>query len=172
MTVKDGMLIFTFNSENLFSKLIYATLSFFNKKLRMPLSHVGIFSTPHFVYEFAAPAGMSISMLEKYRAKKFALYFARVTAEFNVEQAFRYARGERGKKYSYWQIIAILLQKVFKLNRVGDWSRQGQMCSEFVVNFYRAGGLDLFPGKDASEITPGDLFLHDQIEFLRVTSQF
>jgi uncharacterized protein YycO len=71
-----------------------------------------------------------------------------------------------GEKYNIVDILAIALDQARMGHFVdGDewWVRRlsddhMQICSQLVVNAYRAGGIDLFPGVLAGLVSPGDLY--------------
>jgi hypothetical protein len=70
-----------------------------------------------------------------------------------------------GEKYNALDIVAIALAQVRTGRTVdGDewWVKRlsddhMQICSQLVVNAYRASGLDLFPGRLSGLVSPGDL---------------
>ena len=70
-----------------------------------------------------------------------------------------------GQSYNMLDIVAIALAQA-RLGHVVDgdewWVKRlsddhMQICSQLVVNAYRAAGIDLFPGKLAGLVSPGDL---------------
>lgn len=70
-----------------------------------------------------------------------------------------------GQSYNLLDILAIALAQV-RLGRIVDgdewWAKRLSddhmaICSQLVVNAYRAAGVDLFPGKLSGLVSPGDL---------------
>lgn len=71
-----------------------------------------------------------------------------------------------GEKYNLIDILAIALAqpRLGTLVNSNEWwakrlsNDHMQICSQLVVNAYRAAGIDLFPGMLSGLISPGDLY--------------
>lgn len=75
------------------------------------------------------------------------------------------ARGYVGERYNFLDIVAIGLAqarlgrevtgKEWWVKRLSD--DHMQICSQLVVNAYRAAGINMFPGRLSGLVSPGDL---------------
>jgi hypothetical protein len=70
--------------------------------------------------------------------------------------ALDWAREQLGCKYDMMDVVFIVLRTYFPHARFPYANRCAFFCSEIPVLGWRHAGLDLFPGKRAQEIIPGD----------------
>ena len=72
------------------------------------------------------------------------------------QQVLDYARGCLGKHYSILDVLFIIWRQFYPCFRVPYANENSLVCSEMVAIAWRRGGLDLFPGQDASTLIPAD----------------
>jgi hypothetical protein len=73
-------------------------------------------------------------------------YVVRPTAPFDIKKAMEYFDEVRGQPYDLFGLFRFFGKK-------GETTDK-QFCSEFATRFYRAGGLDPFPGEPADLVPP------------------
>lgn len=101
-----------------------------------------------------------------------AVWSTKFTAELDLAPSARQAlvaaaTSYIGRPYGYLDILAIgLAQRRFggSVSRVSKWwwvkrleKSNALICSQLVVDAYRAAGVDLFPGTPSGLVSPGDL---------------
>ena len=57
----------------------------------------------------------------------------------------------QGQRYDWWGLLRFAWRAAIVSQRIAE---NKMFCSEFLTRFYRAGGLDPFPGEDADTISP------------------
>jgi len=76
---------------------------------------------------------------------------------FNLKESVRWALKQVGRPYDFWQILGIKLHK--PLGKPNEY-----ICSEFVLKFYRAGGILLCRDKREELVVPPDFARDYQLE--------
>lgn len=70
--------------------------------------------------------------------------------------ALAWAEGQIGAGYDRWDLLVILLEHLFRHLHLNYTPRGKFSCGEFVAEAFRHAGVDLFPGRESSEIVPAD----------------
>lgn len=74
-----------------------------------------------------------------------------------AEKAIHFARKRLGATYDPFDIAFIIVRHLFPLLHIRYSNHASFTCGELVARAWRAGGCDLFPDQQASEIIPADL---------------
>jgi len=114
--------------------------------------HVGIYEGDGQVLE-ARPNGVVRRDLRGQSGDVFRA--ARMPRE-GVERAIHFAQSRIGATYDPFDIAFIIMRHTFPLLPLHYSNRSSFTCGELVARAWRAGGLDLFPERQASEIIPAD----------------
>lgn len=109
----------------------------------------------------AEPGGAILSTDNRYTGRS-PLYGTSKVVPTNEQRSavVEAAKGFVGTPYSFVDYVFLALKRLnikvpFLTERVID--SKHMICSQLVVEAYRAAGIDLFPGKLSCEVTPGDL---------------
>ena len=70
--------------------------------------------------------------------------------------ALDWARDQLGCKYDVMDVVFIILRTYFPCLKIPYVDRDSFFCSEIPILGWRHAGLDLFPGRRAQELIPGD----------------
>ncbi len=70
--------------------------------------------------------------------------------------ALDWARDKLGAKYDVFNVLIIIVRTYFPRLHVPHINRNSFFCSEIPVIGWQRAGLDLFPGRLAEELIPGD----------------
>ena len=134
------------------------------------ISHVAIFLK----YENGVPIiaeaenRVVIHSGECYNNKKYIIHVARPIlkmSQMKADQLEAYMRGKQGEGYAYIQIAILAVQKIFRLQKVGDWDKGAVICSELYCEAFE----DLFaykicPGKLPADINPLEIYESKNME--------
>jgi uncharacterized protein YycO len=106
----------------------------------------------------AEPGGARLAAVDEYPD---AVWVSRPLTDVQRAAIAAAGRAFLGRDYNWLDDLAIgLARRGFVPRWV--WRRLNDggavMCSQLVVLAYRAAGVDLFPGRDAATVTPGDLY--------------
>lgn len=83
----------------------------------------------------------------------------RPKSPFDLEFAMSYFRRVQFQKYDFGGLMSFFLADKLK-------SKDRQFCSEFLTNFYRAGGLNfVYPDWSADKVAPGSLIMSPVFEW-------
>lgn len=124
-------------------------------------SHAFIYLGDGYIIE-SLPQGATINRLEDYPPENVIFSHFRFTAEQRAricEEAIKL----EGTPYSKLDFLAIGLSHYFGGRGIPRWARRrvassGKMiCSQLVAEAYRRAGIELEPGSDPQDLTPGDL---------------
>lgn len=159
--IKDFDIILTFNKDSLLNKIIW----FFSRKDLFQKNFERKRKTAHALFYLKDGLvaevnweGMKIKPLRKYNTKKHFIYLGTVERDFDSSVLVEFARRSNGKvKYGFFRLLVIAFQKITGNHRIKDYSMDMMICIEWMLTAYRAVGVDLLPGRDASNITPFDL---------------
>lgn len=114
--------------------------------------HVGIYEGDGFSLE-ARPTGVVRRDLNKTSGEVFRA--VRMPRE-GGESAIRFAQKRLGSTYDPLNVLFIIVRHTFPLLPLRYSNHCSFTCGELVARAWRAGGCDLFPGKQAAEIIPAD----------------
>jgi len=114
--------------------------------------HVGIYEGDGRVLE-ARPNGV---VRRDLRGQSAEVFRAAPMPREGGERAIRFAQHRLGATYDPFDIAFIILRHTFPLLRIHYSNHSSFTCGELVARAWRAGGLDLFPERQASEIIPAD----------------
>lgn len=150
--IQPGDLLVTFNRGNLLSKLIW----WLSKRPNTPrASHIA-FCLDKFEIVEATWSGMRRGSYQKYSIGKYDIVVVRPVFDFDPYEARRWASHQVGRHgYGFLQLLALAIKRIFSLRSVGDWDKNGLICSEQACTIYRQMGQQLFPYlKSCAEVTP------------------
>jgi|GEM_PF-5954288 len=85
-------------------------------------------------------------------------------ARMDYEKATEWVLSQFGKKYDLLQVLGIKLRRPFgRVNRY--------ICSELVLEYYKAGGIFLCGWKDSNLVTPVDFQQDNKLEIVQVAKE-
>jgi len=154
MTYKDIIepfdIIIIYNPKSWLHKMIY-------KVTEYKAGHVALYLPGGNIAQ-AVSTGVCIKDLKDYDSN-YKIYLARY-GNFNSE-IYRSlsisVENSLGKKYSYFQLIAMLFQYIFHINRIPDVSKSAMICSEFIAKTFEDADIDI-SFKPSWQVTPADIY--------------
>ena len=163
-------IIFVYNKGSLLHRLIW---KFSKRRVEKRLkylkktAHVLLYLRNGRVAEVDGK-GLRIKRVRNYNKSKFTVQLGVVSGEINGEALEIFAERAEGKiKYDYIRLIIIAVSKIFGFKKkIGDYTQDTMICTEWCVTAFRAISRDLLPGMEACNVTPLDLI---QSEILRIT---
>lgn len=172
--IKDFDIIFTFNKESLLNKIIwfFSRESLFQKNFerKRKTAHALFYLKNGLVAEVNWE-GMKIKPLRRYNTKKHIIFLGTVKRDFDSNVLIEFAERSHGKvKYDFFRLLVIAFQKLTGNHRIKDYSIDMMICIEWIITAFRAVGVDLLPGRDASNITPFDLVQSKHIALREITA--
>ncbi len=160
----SGDIIFTFNKKNFVSYIIW-NFSKLNQ-LKLKVSHVALYLGDGLIAESTVGKGVRIESIDKYKDPKYIVRVGRCKDYVNAEVLIEYCKSKNRIKYAYFQLLVIILKKIFKF-KVGDIQEDAMICSEFIVNAYKAVHIELISNKCAANTSPVDILHSDKINIVR-----
>lgn len=165
--LKPADIIFTFNKDSFFSKLIWLVSKFKkNKDFKKPkISHVLLYLGNNLIIE-SSFGGVAIKNIKAFK-KKYKIYIGRCINNFDVDNLKQSCIEQAGiTKYAYLQIIIIAIKKLFRLHKVGDFQKDAVHCSEFIAAEFKKVNVDLVPQLHPAETSPLDIYNSNIIKII------
>ena len=169
--IQANDIIFTFDKGNLFSRAIYFMMSLFQDRKFPELSHVAIVINQDSCIETDFKHGVIKSPLSKYIGKgryhmSIGRYRSRIpdTRRANIR---KYITCRVGAKYSWLQIILIILGKGVSKKFYKNAEKEAYDCSELISEAYSYYGYPIVGG-DTSMHTPADLYLSKRLDITKI----
>jgi len=132
------------------------------------VDHVTVYLGDNKIIE-STNGGVRVRETKGYNPHNFVLYIARYN---NMTDDFKRVLKEKllskvGLKYSYFQLILLLIKKIFNLKTVVDASTNAVVCSELVALAFEEAGKPIMD-IPSHEFTPADFFRAPNFTIIRV----
>ena len=153
-------IIITYNPHSWLHRLIYGVTHY-------KAAHVALYLGDGMIIE-SNSTGVHRKPWKNYR-DGMLVYLARPIAMMEMaELKIRAACLDReNEPYAFGQLVAIFFKNLFHVRHVPDVSKQAVICSEFVADVFREGGINLCPDLNPWEVTPGDIMKSDRVFLLQ-----
>ena len=120
---------------------------------RSPFYHVALYAGDFYVVE-ARPQGVVSRDLRGPEGAHFCAVLPDPDGRGPV--ALAWAQGQIGGRYDRWDVLVIILERIFTHLHL-NYAPPGRFsCGEFVARAFEEAGSRLFPDRDAADIVPGD----------------
>jgi len=157
--VQPGDILFSYKKGNKFSKLIWKMSKWDSDLENEPtISHTFIYIGDDLVAEATIGYGSIIRSIFHYNPKTYVLYRGYLNTGFDGVKLIKLAKeysAELG--YSYFTLIWLFFKRLFSIGKTVD-EIAAVTCSEFVSMLFEEVGVSLVPGKNASEVSPLEIF--------------
>lgn len=152
-------IIIIYNKKSFLHKLIHGVTGY-------RAGHVALYMGNEMISE-ATKSGIHRKKWKNY-SRNCNIYLARFlqlseTQELKIRQ---YVYECENQKYSFLQLLAILLMYIFKLKKIPDVSKKAQICSEFVAMSFMRAGINLC-NKSPHATVPGDLLKSNILSIIK-----
>lgn len=159
-TLEPGDVVFTYNHGNWLSRAIW----YVSGDTRKRVSHVALYLGYGVIAEMMWE-GLRVRGVVKYDNPKYEVHARRAKSALDVDRLRALAlKAEGDVPYAYLTLLWIAVRKLFRVHRKGDVQKDAMMCSEWIVDSFRAVGYDPYPGCDAADVTPGMLWESKTLE--------
>lgn len=102
-------------------------------------------------YSVASRDGIGVNLYPLRESDLIAILRPKPEYKFNLNKAFGWFWAKaKGQKYDWRGLLRFTWGSDYSAGN----DNNKMFCSEFVLRFYRAGGLDLMPGEDADAVAP------------------
>lgn len=162
MILKDydlipGDAILTYSNSWLSKTIFWFSKWQEDEKNKNKISHVAIFIKYENGIPIIAEAVKKVVIHSGncYNNPKYIIHVARPNikmSQLKADQLEAYLKGKQGEGYAYIQIAMLALQKILRLNKVGDWDKDAVICSELYCETFD----DLFDYKICPDKIPAD----------------
>lgn len=149
-------ILIVYNPRSWLHRLIYGVTHY-------KAGHVALYLGDGMIIE-ANSTGVHRKQWKNYR-EGMKVYIARPlsiteTSELKIRSACLDMENDR---YAFLQLAMIFIKNLFRVRHVPDVSKQAVICSEFVATVFLAGGINLCPGINPWEVTPGDIMKSNSV---------
>ena len=152
-------IIIVYNKKSLLHRLIHGVTHY-------KAGHVALYLGDGIIIE-AQSTGVKRKKWKSYK-EGMKIYIGRYVALTELQQLKirQSCMDAENYKYSFGQLVAILIKYLFKLKRVPDVSKKQMICSEFIAWVFLSAGIKLADAKPW-ETTPADILKSDVLHLVK-----